>query len=137
MSVKLKTKKRAEAVKKIFILVSLCLLLTACTIQSNTASIEKIEKIPTSLQEQLNPSLPLQFASEKEKVYYVIFQSPDTVTANVEKKGTTLIINLRTVPTESTVTQPHMFKLIVDRKTDVLDVFVDGQPTSMDNMILF
>ncbi len=112
-------------------------LLSACSLSSKSPSIEQVDEVPKALQEQLDPSDTLQLATQKEKIYYVVYQSADTVTVTVEKQGGKLNIKLKKVSQNSDVVEPYIFKLKVDDDSETIDVFVDDQSIPIDNMILY
>lgn len=114
-----------------------CLLLSACSLSSEAPSIEQLDKVPKALQKQLNSSDTLQLATQKEQTYYVIYQSADSVTATVEKQGNKLNIKLKKDPKNNNGVESYIFKLNVDKNSEIIDVFVDEQSIPIDNMILY
>jgi chaperonin cofactor prefoldin len=118
-------------VKKSLIIVLVFTLLSACNLIESTPSIEKLNKAPENVQELLDPAVPLQSINKNGEMTYLIYESKDEVTASLEKQGDKLNIKLKAVPKDGDNIEQHVFKLKIDKKTEMIDVLINGKSTPM------
>lgn len=115
--------------KKLLVIVLISWLLSACNLFNASPSIEKLEKAPKNVQELLDPVVPLQVVNENEKMSYLIYKSEDEVTASLEKQGGKLNVKLKAVPRDGANIEQHVFKLKINKETEMIDVLVNGELT--------
>lgn len=115
--------------KKLLGVMVISALLAACNIMGSSPSIEKVEKAPKTVQELLDPAVPLQSVNKNGEMTYIVYQSTDEVTASLEKHGDKLKVKLKAVAKDGGDTEQHVFKLKVDKETEVIDVLINGKST--------
>lgn len=104
-------------------------LLSACNLVDSSPSIEKLKKAPENVQELLDPAVPLQSVNKNGEMTYLIYESEDEVTASLEKQGDKLNVKLKTVPKDGANIEQHVFKLKIDKETEMIDVLINGKST--------
>ncbi|ANU21546.1 hypothetical protein BBI15_15845 [Planococcus plakortidis] len=117
--------------KKTLVIVLIFTLLSACNLIESTPSIEKLNKAPENVQELLDPAVPLQSINKNGEMAYLIYESKDEVTASLEKQGDKLNIKLKAVPKDGDNIKQHVFKLKIDKETEMIDVLINGKSTPM------
>lgn len=117
--------------KKSLVIVLIFTLLSACNLIESTPSIEKLNKAPENVQELLDPAVPLQSVNKNGEMTYLIYESKDEVTASLEKQGDKLNIKLKAVPKDGDNIEQHVFKLKIDKETEMIDVLINGKSTPM------
>lgn len=115
--------------RKSLVIVLIFTLLSACNIVDSAPSIEKLKKVPENMQELLDPAVPLQSVNKNGEMTYLIYKSEDEVTASLDKQGVKLNIKLKVVPRDGDNIEQHVFKLKVDKETEMIDVLINGQST--------
>jgi hypothetical protein len=126
---KVPRQRRKGIVKKSVVIVLVFTLLSACNLFDSSPSIEKIKKAPENVQELLDPAVPLQSVNKNGQMTYLIYKSVDEVTASLEKQGDKLNIKLKVVPKDSDNIEQHVFKLKIDKETEMIDVLINGKST--------
>ncbi|SDH94938.1 hypothetical protein SAMN04487975_11047 [Planococcus glaciei] len=117
--------------KKSLVIVLIFTLLSACNLIESSPSIEKLNKAPENVQELLDPAVPLQSVNKNGEMTYLIYESKDEVTASLEKQGDKLNIKLKAVPKDGDNVEQHVFKLKIDKETEMIDVLINGKSTPM------
>ncbi|ANU11058.1 hypothetical protein BBH88_12495 [Planococcus antarcticus DSM 14505] len=80
----------------------------------------------------VDPEAALQFITKNGEIAYLIYQSRDTVTAELEEDGDKLNIKLKTATKVSNLVEQHVYKLKVDKDTEVIEVLINGNSTPID-----
>jgi hypothetical protein len=88
-----------------------------------------LEKAPKNVQELLDPAVPLQSVNKDGEMTYIIYQATVEVTASLEKQGDKLNVKLKAVPKEDGEIEQHVFKLKVDKDTEMIDILINGKST--------
>lgn len=117
--------------KKSLVIVLIFTLLSACSLIESSPSIEKLNKAPENVQELLDPAVPLQSVNKNGEMTYLIYESKHEVTASLEKQGDKLNIKLKAVPKDGDNVEQHVFKLKIDKETEMIDVLINGKSTPM------
>lgn len=117
--------------KKSLVIVLVFTLLSACNLTDSSPSIEKLKKAPENVEELLDPAIPLQSVNKNGEMTYLIYKSADEVTASLEKQGDKLNIKLEAVPNDGDNIEQHVFKLQIDKETEIIDVLINGKSTPM------
>ncbi|TKI47451.1 peptidylprolyl isomerase [Lysinibacillus tabacifolii] len=108
------------------------IIVAAC--YSKELSIIEIQSVPTKVTERINPNSTLQYIHDSEKGdAYIIFQSLETVIAQLEVKENILDIKLDSVSQENSELKQYVFKITRgDAKYDTVQVLVNGYATPFD-----
>ena len=112
-------------------------ILTACN--SSELSITEIQNIPNKVQENINPDYQLQWINNIDKnASYIIFQSTDNVTADLEVVDNILNIKLDSTGQKNNELKMYVYKLNRgDAEFDTINVKVNGQDTPIDSLTGF
>lgn len=121
--------KGGRILKKLLAFALISWLLSACNLFNASPSIEKLEKAPKNVQELLDPAAPLQSVNEDGEMTYIIYQTTDEVTASVEKHGDKLNVKLKSIPKDGDEIKQQVFKLKVDKDTEMIDILINGKST--------
>ena len=110
----------------------MAIILVACN--SSELSITEIQSIPTKVQDRINSDYTLQLISDSEKGdAYIVFQSPGTVTAQVEVRDNILDIKLDSESQENNELKQYVYKITRgDAEYDTVNVIVNGEATYFD-----
>lgn len=130
--------KRWEKIKlkKLFCLILFSIFLTACN--SSELNITEIQNIPNKVQERINPDYTLQLIYEGEENTYIIFQSTETVTAELDVEDNILNIKLDSEEPRHNELKMYVYKITRgDSEYDSINVQVNGQDTPLDNVTGF
>ncbi|UDK96742.1 peptidylprolyl isomerase [Lysinibacillus sphaericus] len=108
------------------------IIVAAC--YSKELSIIEIQSVPTKVTERINPNSTLQYIHDSEKRdAYIIFQSLETVIAQLEVRENILDIKLDSVSQENSELKQYVFKITRgDAKYDTVQVLVNGYATPFD-----
>lgn len=108
------------------------IIVAAC--YSKELSIIEIQSVPTKVTERINPNSTLQLIHDSEKGdAYIIFQSLETVIAQLEVRENILDIKLDSVSQENSELKQYVFKITRgDAKYDTVQVLVNGYATPFD-----
>ena len=106
---------------------------------SSELSITEIQNIPNKVQENINPDYHLQWINNIDKnASYIIFQSIDDVTADLEVVDNILNIKLVSTDQKNNELKMYVYKLNRgDAEFDTITVKVNEQDTPIDNLTGF
>ena len=123
--------------KKLCCLIVFTFILTACN--SSEMSITEIQNIPNKVQENINPDYQLQWINNIDKnASYIIFQSIDNVTPDLEVVDNILNIKLDSTDQKNNELKMYVYKLNRgDAEFDTINVKVNGQDTPLDSLTGF
>ena len=122
--------------KKLFVIhffVLTVLFLSACI--QKELSFKKIDNIPKKVTEAIILNEQLQVIHSSNKIYYIVFESTEDVKASSETAGTTAIIKLDEVSTDSDV-RKYVYTLTIDKYHNTIDIQVNGESMSYPVIIL-
>lgn len=117
--------------KKIVVTMVLLLsILSACT--SPEMSLKKVDKVPDSVQERIDPTLRLQAINKSENEYYIVFQTVGDVKADYDKNGDTLIVKFDVPDSQGKEEKQNVFLLTTDQDIEIIEVLINGEATPFD-----
>jgi len=127
--------KRKEGItlKKI-LLSTLCIIFILTGCNSSSISISKIEVVPNEVQDKINTDNKHQLIYEEENIFYIVFRSKGSVTADLEEDEDTLKIMLDEEEQQNDVDEQHVFKVSKTKKTDTINVYINGEITVFDSI---
>lgn len=120
--------------KKLMYLLMLSAFLTAGCNDTSTLSISEIENVPKEVQQKIDSNYSLQKIEESENTFYIVFYSKSKVKTFLESKGSILEIELSEEGEESEEIEQHIYKLTIDPEHQNLDIFINGEKTSFENV---
>ncbi|MFJ7826076.1 peptidylprolyl isomerase [Psychrobacillus sp. NPDC096623] len=119
--------------KLVCLMLFLSLILAACN--SSELSISEIQSVPNKVQKGINSDYTLQLINEGENTAYILFQSKETVTAELEVKDNILNIKLEKSNQENNELKQYVYKLTRgEAEYDTINVLVNGQAMPFDNV---
>jgi len=121
-------------VKKLILLALLCTLLSACSINESKLSLSELQTIPNDVQMKINPDSTLQLINTKDDIAYIVYNTKKTITTDLESKEDTVKIKLDESNDTSKKMKQHVFKLTLDSKHEIIDVYLNGKSAVFDNV---
>lgn len=109
------------------------IILVACN--SSELSITEVQKIPPKVQESIDTDYTLQLVNDsKGDVKYIVFQSSEIVTAELEVLENLLDVKLDTEKEENSELKKYVYKITRgDAQYDTINVKINGQDTPIGN----
>lgn len=120
--------------KKLILLALLCTLLSACSINESKLSLSELQTIPNDVQMKINPDSTLQLINTKDDIAYIVYHTKKTITTDLESKEDTVKIKLDESNDTSKKMKQHVFKLTLDSKHEIIDVYLNGKSAVFDNV---
>lgn len=114
--------------------ISLLLLLALAACNTSTLSFRYIESVPDEVEELIDLDMTVQLINEADKGSYIVFQSSDEVKADLDPQDNILNIKFNVTESEDDVVKPYVYYLTTDPEHDTIDVFVNGELTSFDEV---
>lgn len=128
--------------KKIFFpLFIIVFMLAACNAsvsqKSSNISITKIDDVPKKVQEAIDPNAKLQKLNTGTERSYLVYFSNGDVTANFEKSGSMLIVQLEETNPQGDELKQYTFEIIEDNPDiEYFDVQINGESVPLDVVII-
>ncbi|MGI1805337.1 hypothetical protein ACRPK8_06305 [Exiguobacterium sp. TDN 0502] len=119
--------------KKLLILTVLCASLSACGINESKLSFSELKTIPNNLQTKIDPGSTLQLINTKGDTSYVVYRTKKSVATDLETQKDTVKIQLNESKAHEKMKQ-HVYKLTLDPKYEIIDVYLNGKSTAFDNV---
>lgn len=109
------------------------IILAACN--TSELSITEVQKIPPKVQESIDTDYTLQLVNDsKSDVKYIVFQSSEIVTAELEVIENLLDVKLDTEKEENSELKQYVYKITRgDAQYDTINVKINGQDTPIGN----
>ncbi|KSU49497.1 hypothetical protein AS033_09010 [Exiguobacterium indicum] len=120
--------------KKLILLALLCTLLSACSINESKLSLTELQTIPNDVQMKINPDSTLQLINTKDDIAYIVYNTKKTITTDLESKEDTVKLKLDESNDTSKKMKQHVFKLTLDSKHEIIDVYLNGKSAVFDNV---
>lgn len=120
--------------KKLILLALLCTLLSACSINESKLSLSELQTIPNDVQMKINPDSTLQLINTKDDIAYIVYNTKKTITTDLESKEDTVKIKLDESNDTSKKMKQHVFKLTLDSKHEIIDIYLNGKSAVFDNV---
>ncbi|MFB3224691.1 hypothetical protein [Exiguobacterium sp. PHA03] len=120
--------------KKLILLTVLCTTLSACGINESKLSFSELKTIPNDLQTKLDPDSTLQLINTKDDTSYVVYHTKKSVATDLEAQEDTVKIKLDESNDTSKNAQQHVYQLTLDPEHEIIDVYVNGKSTALDNI---
>lgn len=121
------------ALKRLVLCFSLFIIIIAGC-QSSTLSFSEIEKVPNEVTSLIDPETTLQLINEENKGSYIVFQSNYKVKADLEPEDNVLHIIFKETSSENDGKEPHVYYLTTDPEHDTIEVLVNGEELSFDEV---
>lgn len=119
--------------KKLFCLLLFAVsVLTAC--YSSASSFSEVESVPSDVQQSIHSDYRLQLINDGENRSYLVFHSKGKATADMEAQGDTITIKLEEANQPNGAIEQHVYKLTKDPEHEVIDVHINGESASIDNV---
>ena len=114
----------------------LLMLITSITVACNTStlSMSEIDIVPNDVQEKIDSNYVLQLIYDGEDIAYIVYQSNGTVVTDLEVQGDTLKVKLDETNKQDDVIEQRVYKFTLDPEHEVIDVLINGQSKSFDNV---
>ncbi|MGE6369368.1 peptidylprolyl isomerase [Planococcus kocurii] len=120
--------------KKILLLILVSVLLSACDSNDSELSFSEIETVPDNIQALIEPTSTLQLISEGESVAYIVYQTKGTVATDLEAQEDTVNVKLDVSNSDNNDIKQHVYKLTLEPNHEIIDVYINGESTSFDNI---
>lgn len=120
--------------KRLILLALLCTLLSACSINESKLSLSELQTIPNDVQMKINPDSTLQLINTKDDVAYIVYNTKKTITTDLKSKEDTVKIKFDESNDTSKKMKQHVFKLTLDSKHEIIDVYLNGKSAVFDNV---
>jgi len=122
-----------KTLKKKFALVLFAvLILSACN--SSKLSFSEIENVPQKIEEHIDSDLKLQLINDGTKGSYVIFHSNGEIEANLDPQDNIVNIIFNELNPQDEDIKRNVYYLTIDSKHDTINVLVNGEEMSIDNV---
>lgn len=119
--------------KKVFVSVLFAvLILSACN--SSKLSFSEIEHVPSKFEEHIDSNLKLQLINDGTKGSYVIFHSNGAIEADLEPQDNIANIIFTELNSQNRAVDRNVYYLTTDPKHDTINVLVNGEEMSFDNV---
>ena len=122
-----------KTLKKMFALVLFAvLILSACN--SSKLSFSEIENVPLKIEEHIDSDLKLQLINDGTKGSYVIFHSNGEIEADLDPQDNIVNIIFNELNPQDEDIKRNVYYLTTDSKHDTINVLVNGEEMSIDNV---
>lgn len=108
------------------------LILSACN--SAKLSFSEIENVPREIEEHIDSDFRLQLLNDGTKGSYVIFHSNGVIEADLNPKENIVNILFNELNPEDADVKRNVYYLTTDLNHDTINVLVNGEETSIDNV---
>ena len=114
----------------------LLMVITSITVACNTStlSMSEIDIVPDDVQDKIDSNYVLQLIYDGEDIAYIVYQSNGTVVTDLEVQGDTLKVKLDETNKQDDVIEQRVYKFTLDPEHEVIDVLINGQLKSFDNV---
>lgn len=102
--------------------------------QSSTLSFSEIENVPDEVTTLIDSETTLQLINEENKGSYIVFQSNYKVKADLEPEDNVLHVTFKETNSEKDGKEPHVYYLTTDPEHDTINVLVNGEEVSFDEV---
>ena len=122
-----------KTLKKMFALVLFAvLILSACN--SSKLSFNEFENVPQKIEEHIDSDLKLQLINDGTKGSYVIFHSNGEIEADLDPQDNIVNIIFNELNPQDEDIKRNVYYLTTDSKHDTINVLVNGEEMSIDNV---
>ncbi|CEG27192.1 hypothetical protein [Bacillus sp. B-jedd] len=118
--------------KVLGIAIALIILLSACS--TSTLSFKEVDRVPKSVQENINPNYKLQSIRDGKKGSYIIFHSRGDVESKLVPQGNKVVIKFKVLNGDDNSIKRYVYYLTTESKHDVLEVLVNGKSIPFDEI---
>lgn len=108
------------------------LIFSACS--SSKLSFSEIENVPRKFEEHFNSDLKLQLINDGTKGSYIIFHSRGDIEADLDPQGNIVNIIFNELNPQDDDLKRNVYYLTTDAKHDIINVLVNGEEMSFDEV---